>query len=211
MKLLSRAPSLHHAKQVLGFRKNGKPILPIAGAAITATDIHFRGSTTAGAAGNSTAFGGAGTSLGKYITNADYTDASLNNLFDDVTGDQNAASQVDYQCMFVYNAHGTLQWISPVAWLSSEVAGGTSAAIGVDTTAASALGSASAQAVTIASKTTAPAGASFSAPTTKGTGIAVGSLNAGQVRAIWVRRTAANTSAVDNDGVTIRVEGDTAA
>lgn len=179
--------------------------------AITATDIHYRASTTAGAAGNSTAFGGAGTSLGKYITNADYTDATLNNLFDDITGDQNAASQVDYQALFVYNAHGSLTWQSPVAWISSEVAGGASVAIGADTTAASALGSAPAQAVTIASKTTAPAGASFSAPTTKGSGIAVSNLAAGNVKCIWVRRTAANTVAVDNDGATIRVEGDTAA
>lgn len=198
-------------KQVLGYRKNGAPIYPIAGGAITATDIHFRASTTAGAAGNSTAPGAAGTSLGKYITNADITDATLNNLFDDVTGDQNAASQVDYQCLFVYNAHATLAWQTPVAWLSAEVAGGTSISIGADTTGALAVGSASVQAVTIASKTTAPAGASFTAPTTKGAGIALGTINATYVKAIWVRRTAANTAAVDNDGATIRVEGDTAA
>lgn len=179
--------------------------------AITATDIHFRGSTTAGSAGNSTAFGGAGTSLGKYITNADYTDASANNLFDNITGDQNAASQVDYQAMFVYNGHGSLTWESPVAWISSEVAGGASVSIGADTTAASAVGSASAQAVTIASKTTAPAGASFSVPTTKGSGVALGNIAAGNVKALWVRRTAANTTAVDADGATIRVEGDSAA
>jgi hypothetical protein len=179
--------------------------------AITATDIHFRASTTAGAAGNSTAPGAAGTSLGKYITNADITDATLNNLFDDVTGDQNAASQVDYQCLFVYNAHGSLNWITPVAWLSAEVAGGTVAALWVDSTAALAVGSASVQALTIASKTTAPAASSFSAPTTKGTGLACGTINAGFVKGIWVRRTAANTVAVDNDGCTVRVEGDTAA
>jgi hypothetical protein len=170
--------------------------------AITATDIHFRSSTTAGAAGNSTAPGAAGTSLGKYITNADITDATLNNLFDDVTGDQNAASQVDYQCLFVYNGHGSLNWITPVAWLSAEVAGGTVAAIWVDSTAALAVGSASVQALTIASKTTAPAASSFSAPTTKGTGLACSTINAGS---------AANTVAVDNDGCTVRVEGDTAA
>lgn len=180
--------------------------------AITATDIHFRASTTAGAAGNSTAYGAAGTSLGKYITNADFTDATLNNIFDDVTGDQNAASQVDYQCMFVYNAHATLALQSPVAWLSSEVAGGTSAAIGWDTTASSAVGSASAQALTIASKTTAPAGVSFASPTTKvGAAATPGNIAATNVKAIWIRRTAANTTAVDADGVTIRVEGDTAA
>lgn len=178
--------------------------------AITATDIQFRGSVTA-AAGNTTVKGAAGTSLGDQITSDQLVDATLNNLFDDVTGDQNAASQVDYQCMFVYNAHGTLTWQTVVAWLSSEVAGGTSAAIGVDTTAASAVGAATAQAVTIASKTTAPAGVSFSSPTVKGSGISIGNLTAGQVRGIWVRRTAANTAAVDSDGVTVRCEGDTAA
>ena len=104
--------------------------------AITASNIHFRKATTAGAAGNSTAPGAAGTSLGKYITNADITDATLNNLFDDVTGDQNAASQVDYQAMFVYNDHATLAWIAPTAWISAEVAGGTSCAFWWDSTAA---------------------------------------------------------------------------
>jgi len=180
--------------------------------AITATDIHYRGSTTSGSAGNSVAPGAAGTSLGKYIVNADITDASLNNLFDDVTGDQNAASQIDYQCMFVYNAHATLTLLAPcVAWLSAEVAGGVSCAIWPDSTASLAVGSASVQALTIASKTTAPAASSFSAPTTKGTGLTVGAVPATFVKGIWVRRTAANTAAVDSDGVTIRVEGDTAA
>jgi hypothetical protein len=179
--------------------------------AITATDIHFRGSITTGTAGNQSAFGGAGTSLGKYITNNDLTDATLNNLFPDATGDENAASNVDYQLVFIYNAHGTLTWQSVFAWLSAEVAGGTSAAIGVDTTAASALGSASAQGLTIANKNTAPAGVSFTSPTTKGAGVSVGNIAAGNVRGLWVRRTAANTAAVDNDGATIRAEGDTAA
>lgn len=180
--------------------------------AITATDIHFRASTTAGAAGNSTAPGAAGTSLGKYITNADITDASLNNLFPDTTGDENAASNVDYQALFVYNAHATLNWQSPVCWLSAEVAGGTSLALGWDTTAALVVSSASVQAVTIANKNTAPAGASFTSPTTKGAAATTpGNINATFVKCIWVRRTAANTVAVDSDGGTVRVEGDTAA
>lgn len=179
--------------------------------AITATDILYKTSTTAGAAGNANAQAVAGQSLGKYISTTVITDATLNNLFPDVTGDENAASNVDYQCYFVHNNHASLTWQSPVAWLSAEVAGGVTAAIAVDTTAASAIGSATAQAVTIANKNTAPAGQSFSAPTTKGTGLAVGNLPNGQCKGIWVRRTAANTSAVNSDGVTVRVEGDTAA
>jgi len=178
--------------------------------AITAAEIHFRGSVTTGAAGNSVAPPAAGSNLGKYIPNADMTDNTLNNLFPDTTGDENATSQVDYQGMFVYNANASNPWELPIAWLSAEVAGGVSYAVGWDTTAPSALANASAQGLTIANKNTAPAGVSFSAPTTKAGGVALGvNIPSAQVCLLWVRRTAANTVAVSNDGVTIRVEGDT--
>lgn len=176
---------------------------------IVAADIHTRFATTAGAAGNSTAPGAAGTSLGKYMSNADLTDNTLNNLFPDVTGAENAASNVDYQCVFIFNNHATLTWQGVVVWISAETAGGSSFAVGVDTTAASAAGSATAQALTIANKNTAPAGVTFSAPTTQATGVVVGDIPAGQVRAIWIRRTSANTAALANDSATISYAGDT--
>jgi hypothetical protein len=96
-----------------------------------------------------------------------------------------------------------------VAYISAEVAGGASIAIGPDTTAASALGSATAQALTIANETTAPAGVTFTAPTTAATGIALGTIGSGQVKAFWIRRTAANTAALSGDGVTLGISGDT--
>lgn len=178
---------------------------------ISTSDIKFRWSTTSGSAGNSTANSTAGTSLGKYMSSTDITDATLNNLFPDVTGDENAASNVDYQCLFVYNSHGTITWQNVVVWMSAEVSGGVSCAVGIDTTAASANNNSSAQGLIIANKNTAPSGVSFSSPTSKGTGLSLGSLTAGQCRAVWVRRTAANTSAVNSDGVTVRAEGDTTA
>lgn len=178
---------------------------------IATTDILQKWSTTAGAAGNANANSTAGTSLGKYIATTQIVDATLNNLFPDVTGDENAASNVDYQCVFVHNNHATLTLQNPVIYISAEVAGGASTAIGVDTTAASALASATAQALTIANKNTAPAGVTFSAPTTKAAGLALGSIAPGQVKAFWIRRTAANTTAVNNDGVTVTVAGDTLA
>jgi len=178
--------------------------------AIVAADILYKFSVTTGP-GNSTA-GTAGTSLGEFISTTQITDATLHNLFDQISGTENAASDVEYRCFFVHNNHATLTWESVVVWLSAEVAGGAVAAIAVDSTAASAVGSATAQALEVANESTAPSPAlTFSAPTTKATGLSIGSLTAGQVRAIWVRRTAANTSAVDSDGVTIRCEGDTAA
>ncbi|HET7713266.1 MAG TPA: hypothetical protein VFK94_02210 [Patescibacteria group bacterium] len=177
--------------------------------AITATDILYKYSVAA-AAGNTTAGTAAG-SLGDQVSTTQITDATLGNLFDDVSGDENAASDVEYRGYFVHNAHATLTWTAPKVWISAEVAGGASAAIAVDTTAASAVGAAATQMTTIADESTAPAGQTFSAPTTKASGLALSDLAAGNVKGIWVRRTAANTAAVNNDGVTIRVEGDTAA
>jgi hypothetical protein len=177
--------------------------------AITATDILYKFSVSA-AAGDTTVGTAAG-SLGDQISTTQITDATLHNLFDVVTGDENAASEAEYRCFFVHNNHGSLTWENVVVWLSAETAGGAVAAISVDTTGVTAKGSASAQAKTIANENTAPATQTFSSPTTKGTGLSIGNIPAGSVAAIWVRRTAANTAALDLDGVTIRCEGDTAA
>lgn len=173
---------------------------------VASTDVLLKLATTAGVAGNSNT-STPNASLGKYISTTQITDATLDNLFDDISGSENAASTVDYRCIFIHNAHATLTWQSVVVWLLSEVAGGANIAIGVDPTAASAIGSATAQAVTIANETTAPAGVTFSSPTTQGAGIAVGDILPGQCRAIWVRRTATVSAALNNDGVTLRYYG----
>lgn len=178
--------------------------------AIVAGDIVLRLSTTAGSAGDTTT-GTAPGSLGKYVSTT-VMPVTLNGLFDDVTGSENAASTVDYRCIFVLNNHATLTASAMTIYLASEVAGGTSIAIAIDGIAASAKGSASAQAAQIASETTAPTGVgAFSSPTTDGTGLSIGSLAPGQVKAVWVRRTAANSAPLSNDGVTLAVTFDTPA
>ncbi len=178
--------------------------------AITATDILFRLSVTTGP-GDSTAQGNPNASLGEFMSTTAIVDATDNNLFDDISGDENAASDVEYRCFFVFNNHGSLTWQTVVAWLSSEVAGGANTAIALDQTGVVDSDSASAQAEEVANENTAPSGESFSAPTTKGTGLAIGNIPADDVQAIWVRRTATNSAAQNADGVTIRCEGDTAA
>jgi hypothetical protein len=177
--------------------------------AIVAADILFKFSVKTGSAGNSTAGTAAG-SLGKYISTTEITDATLHNLFDVVSGDENAASEAEYRCIFIHNSHATLTLYDTVVWLSAETSGGAAIAIAVDGTAASAVGSAPAQADEVADEDTAPSGESFSSPTTKATGLSIGDLAAGECRAIWVRRTAANTSAQDLDGVVLSFAGDTA-
>lgn len=170
---------------------------------ISSSDLLQKFSVKTGAAGNSEAGSAAG-SLGKYISTTQLTDNSLNNLFDDVSGEENAASEAEYRCIFLHNAHATLTAINSKVYLAGETAGGAGIAIGVDTTAASAIGSAGAQALEVADEDTAPVGVAFSSPTTLGTAITLGDIAPGQCRAIWIRRLAANTTPLANDGVILR-------
>jgi hypothetical protein len=178
--------------------------------AIATTDLDIRLSVPGAAAGNVTAAGAAGSYLGKYAATTAMPDNTLDNVFPDATGDENANSNSDYQCVFIINNHATLTLQNAVVWLVSEVAGGASYSLGADPTAASAKGASAAQAVSVADKNTAPAGVTFTAPTSKGAGIALGNIGPAQVKAFWVRRALSNSSALTNDGATFRVEGDTA-
>lgn len=178
-------------------------------AAIVPAEILMRYSTKLGAAGNTTA-SSANASLGTYISTTAWSGGAVNDLFDDVTGAENAASTVDYRCIFVYNSNTLNALQNAVVYLSAEVAGGTTISIAPDTTAATALGSAPIQAGNVATEITAPTTVgAFSAPTTVGTGLALGSIPVGFVKAFWIKRTAANTAALSGDGVTIAVTGDT--
>lgn len=180
--------------------------------AIASSDIKYKLSIKTGSAGNSLAQADPNASLGKYVSTTVKDQGTLdNNLWDDVTGDENAASDVEYRCIFVHNDHATLTLFSAVIYIASQVSGGTSIAIGLDPAGATAKGSSSAQAAEIADESTAPSGVTFSAPTSKATGLSLGDLAAAEVYGVWIRRTAANTSAVDADGYTLRVAGDTGA
>jgi hypothetical protein len=180
-------------------------------AAIVASDIVWRYSVKTGSAGNTTA-SSAAASLGTYISTTVVATSGGNELFPDITGAQNAASQVDYVGVVVYNSNTANSYQSAVVYLSSEVAGGASIAVAADSTATSALGSSSAQMLT-ATSSTAPGGSitglTYSSPTTAATGVALSSIPATQVKGFWVRRTAANTAALSGDGVTLATSGDT--
>ena len=176
---------------------------------ILAADILFKFSVDT-TVGDATAGNAAG-SLGDYISTTEITDATLNNLFDDVSGDDNASSDVEYRGFFVHNNHATLTWEAPTIWLDAETGGGADIAIALDGVGVSVKGDSTQQMELIADEDTAPSGESFSSPTTKGAGLVMPNIPAGSVHGIWVRRTAANSAALDNDDVTIKVEGDTAA
>lgn len=177
---------------------------------ISSSDIQLLHSVVSGSAGFSTAGTPSG-SLGKYASTTQVA-AGANGLFDNINGTENAAGTQDYRCIFVLNNHATLTATNVTVFLAAEVAGGANVAIALDNIGASAKGSASAQAAQIANETTAPSGVgAFSSPTSDATGLAIGSLAPGQVKAVWVRRTATNSAPVDADGVTLAVFFDTAA
>lgn len=179
--------------------------------AITATDIVFRLTTKSGSAGDTTAGTPAG-SLGKYVSTTAVSATALNNIFDNISGAENAAGTVDYRCIAVLNNHATLTLQGAVVYVPAEVAGGANVQISVDNVAASAKGSSAAQGDFIANETTAPtAVGAYSTPTTAATGLALGDIPAGQVRLVWIKRTATNSAAQNADGFTLGITGDTAA
>lgn len=179
--------------------------------AIVSTDLLLKLSTVAGTAGNQNAQPDVNASLGKYISTTEIVEADVHNLFDIITAAENVASDVEYRCFFVHNSHATLTWTLAKLWLLSEVSGGAVMALGLDPAGVTNLGSASAQAATIANESTAPAGVSFTTPTTEGSALSIGDVGPGQVQAIWVRRTAQNNAAISGDGGTLKLRGETAA
>lgn len=172
--------------------------------AIASTDIVFRLSVAA-AAGDTTA-GTPATSLGDQVSTTAITNATLNNLFDDVSGAEAAAGDVEYRCIFVLNNHATLTLQNATVEVLSQTAGGGAIDIATDNIAISAKAAAAAQAAAVANESTAPTGVSaFGAGP-----LSLGSLGPGQVKAVWLRRTVtAGAGAVDPDGVVLRVTGDT--
>jgi len=178
---------------------------------ITESDLHYKLSVPSATQGGSSSQSNVNASLGKWCSTTDITDNTLNNLFDDISGDENTAQESEYRCIFFHNAHASLTLQNAKLWISSEVSGGANISIGLDTTGASSYTSTSQQALEVANEDTAPTGITFSAPTSKATGLSIGNLSPGYVIGIWVKRTATNSSAMTNDGVTLRVEGDTAA
>lgn len=176
-------------------------------AAITPAQILTKFAVSA-AAGNTTA-GSATTSLGDQISTTAWAGGVANDLFDDISGAENAASTVDYRCIFVHNSNGFNDLTSAVVYLSGDVAGGATITIATDNAAASAIASGSTQAATVANETTAPASVSaFSAPSS-GSPMSLGTIPVGFCKAIWIKRSAANTVALSGDGITLNFAGDT--
>lgn len=135
-----------------------------------------------------------GASLGGASTN--YVLATtLEKLFDVVTPEEAVAGDIEYRAIDVKNDNSTDTLYSAFLWISTET---TSA----DSTMAIAYDSAGTQSV--ANKSTAPSGVTFSTPLSKAAGISLGDMTPGERRRIWTRRTiTAGATKVSDSGALI--------
>lgn len=160
---------------------------------IVSSDIKYR--LSGGASNNDPA-----ASLGGVISSNDVPSGQ----FDTVTSTESAAGDTEYRCFYVRNNHGTLTLQDAVIWIQANTTG-SRIAIGVGTAAINGTEQ------TVANESTAPSGVTFSQPASKGAGLALGSIPAGQHKAVWIRRTIAASTSASNDTYTLKVEGDTEA
>lgn len=168
--------------------------------AILASDLVLRFSGGASNSDPNASLGGAKSS------NA-VVDATLHNLFDQVSGAESEAGDTEYRCVYVHNSHATLTLQNAVAWITSNTpASGSDINIGLGSSAVNGTEQ------TVANESTAPTAVTFSAAASEGAAIALGNIPPGQHRAVWVRRViSAAAAAYTNDTFTMRVKGETAA
>jgi hypothetical protein len=118
------------------------------------------------------------------VKSSDAMPTTTDGLFDAVSAAQATAGLVEYRCVYLHNANATDTMTAARVWVSANTPlAGTTLDIGVGTAAVNGTEQ------TIGDEATAPSGVSFSAPSTAGTGLALGDLPAGQHKAIWLRRT----------------------
>ncbi len=162
---------------------------------IVSSDIQYRLSGGAANAVQADSLGGAKSST-----------AFGTAFFDDVTSAETTAGDIEYRCLYVHNNHGSLSLQNAVIWIQSNTpSADTTADIGLGTSAINGTEQ------TVANENTAPIGVTYSAPANFAAGLSLGTLPAGQHKAVWVRRTVGALAAAANDGFTLRVQGDTAA
>jgi hypothetical protein len=167
---------------------------------IAAADIDFR---LSGGAANSDV----NASLGGAKSSTEVTDASLHNLFDQVSSAESAAGDTEYRCIYVHNAHASLSLQNAVIWIQTQTPS-------ADTSVEIAVGSAAINGTeqTVANESTAPTGVTFGTPANEGAAQALGTIPAGQHKAVWIKRIVnAAAAAANSDSVVLRVKGDTAA
>lgn len=158
---------------------------------IISAEIEYR---LSGGAANSTP----ASSLGGAKSSVAVTGATL---WDQQSSAEAAAGDTEYRCVYVHNADPALALQNAVVWIDSDASGRH--AIGLGSSAVNGTEQ------TVANESTAPASVTFTQPASKGAGLSIGNIPAGQHKAIWLRRVTPPGAAAAAISWSIRVEGDT--
>ncbi len=168
--------------------------------AIAASDIKLRISgANASATDPNGSYGGAMSTVsgGIIVTNV------LNNDMDDITSAEASSGITIYHNYYYKNEHGSLTYISPKFYIDTQTNSG-------DTSVAMALVAEAKNVATtrLANETTAPSGITFSTPANYAGGIAIGSLDSGDYRGIWVKYIVGSSASAVLDSYTLGIQGD---
>jgi len=170
--------------------------------AITSGELELRFSGGAANSDPNASIGGAKSSVS-------VTDNTLHNLFDVVSSAEATSGDMEYRCLYLHNANGTLTLYNAYVYIdtqtpstSSEIAivNGTSAIDGQEQGP-------------LADEDTEPTGiGAWVTGTGSGNAISLGDVGPGSHKAFWIRREiTAAAGAYSNDSVIIQVGGDTPA
>jgi hypothetical protein len=133
-------------------------------------------------------------SLGGAVSSNGPTDNSLHNLFDEITGTESLAGDTEYRCVALKNNHGSLTAKSTKIYISSDTGSIFDIALageGLNT-----------QPEVVGNESTAPAGESFTHPTTYAGGLSMGDIPSTQYYAHWCRRTIAPAASAETPHTT---------
>lgn len=171
--------------------------------AVTAADMKFY---LSGGSSNSDP----AASLGGEISTSEITSDVLNNLFDNVTPAQLADGSIDYRCFYIKNTNATDAIADLAVWIETQTTSAdTVIDIQLDPAGISDGTSPSAIVLSPNEEDTDP-GVDFApspSPVDYDTGLNIGTLNAGECIAVWVRRTVSAGGTAGSDTCTLKIQG----
>ena len=120
-------------------------------------------------------------SLGGTVSSNGPTSNSLHNLFDEVSGTESLAGDIEYRCVALKNNHGSLTAKSTKIYISADTSSYYDLALDGN--------GLNAAPESVGNESTAPSGESFTHPTTYSGGLSMGNIPNGQYYPYWIRRT----------------------
>ncbi len=172
------------------------------------TDLRVNLTNPSASAGDQLAQAVGNSSLGKYMATTELVGGQVGQLFDLVTASQAGAGYTDYRCVALVNRSATDTALNASLFLVDPASGGTYS-LGLDPVGIVDHNAALAQGTSVGTKVTAPAGVTFTQPTSSAV-LAVGDLAPGKCVLVWIRCViTAATPGTSSDLVTLWARAET--